>query len=246
MDLQQMIADVEVSGDDPLQRVEAAAAMRQQIEQLSDEVLDHFVKRGTRQTAARGRRSARRSASRARPRSNVTVGWRAGCGRDSPTACSSASRRGPRAAVTASQDEARARQHAAVETEHILLGLFASAGGNVATVVLGGMGIDREAVVRLVDERVPDGDGPPRGHVPFSKRAKKTLELTLRESLRLGHNYIGCEHILLALSRVEDGTASRILTDLGATHDRLEQAIKRAPPQHRLTTNRPDHPPDSS
>ena len=225
MDLQQLIASVEESGDDPLQRIEAAATIREQIEELSDELLDHFVKQArvdgcswaqigealgvTRQAAQQ-----RHGGLAGRLLRGLTDGL--------------FKRFTPRAknAITASQDEARARGHAAVETEHVLLGLFASAGGNVATVVLDGIGIDREAVVRLVDERVPNGDGSSRGHVPYSVRAKKTLELALRESLRLGHNYLGCEHILLALTRVEDGVAYRILTDLGATHDRLEQAIK--------------------
>jgi hypothetical protein len=225
MELQQLIADVEQSGSDPLQRVEAAAAMRHQMEQLSDEVLDHFVKEaraagcswaqigealGVTRQAAQQRHGGLAS----RLWQGLTDGL---FKRFTPRA---------KSAVTASQDEARARHHSTVETEHILLGLFASAGGNVATVVLEGMGIDREAVARAVDELVPSGEGSPRGHVPFSKRAKKTLELALRESLRLGHNYVGCEHILLALARVEDGTASRVLTDLGATHDRLEQAIR--------------------
>ena len=226
MDLEQMIVDIEASGDDPLQRVEAAAAMRQQIEQSSDELLDHFVKQAARASGSSWAQigealGVTRQAAQQRHGGLASRLWQG-------LTDGLFKRFTPRAktAVTASQEAARVRQHDAVETEHILLGLFASAGGNVATVVLGGMGIDRDAVVRLVDERVPDGDGSPRGHVPFSKRAKKTLELTLRESLRLGHNYIGCEHILLALTRVEDGTASRILTDLGATHDRLEQAIK--------------------
>ncbi len=96
----------------------------------------------------------------------------------------------------------------------------------MATIVLGGLGVDRETVVRLVDERVPSGGAAPRGHVPFAKRAKQTLELALREALRLGHNYIGCEHILLALARVEDGTASRLLADLGATHERLDREVR--------------------
>ena len=225
MDLQQMIASVEESADDPLERIEAAAAMREQIEQLSDELLDHFVKEAraagcswaqigealgvTRQAAQQ-----RHGGLAGRLLRGLTDGL---FKRFTPRA---------KAAVVAAQDEARARGHAAVETEHILLGLFAGDGGNVATVVLGGLGIDREAVVRLVDERVPTGDGAPRGHVPFSKRAKKTLELALRESLRLGHNYIGCEHILLALARVEDGTASRVLADLGATHERLDREVR--------------------
>ena len=145
MDLQQMIASVEESGDDPLQRIEAAAALREQIEQLSDELLDHFVKQaradgcswaqigealGVTRQAAQQRHGGLAS----RLWQGLTDGL---FKRFTPRA---------KTAVTASQDEARARRHDAVETEHILLGLFASSGGNVATAVLGGMGIDRDAV----------------------------------------------------------------------------------------------------
>ena len=98
-------------------------------------------------------------------------------------------------------------------------------------VALGRLGIDRATVERLVDDRVPMGTDHPGGHLPFTKLSKKTLELALREALRLGHNYIGCEHIALALARVgRDGVAGQILADQGVTSERLERAIRDALP----------------
>ncbi len=225
MDLQHLIATVEETADEPLGRIEAASTIREQIDRLSDELLDHVVKEAraagcswaqigdalgvTRQAAQQ-----RHGGFAGRLLRGLTDGLFT---RFTARA---------KSVVVAAPDEARTRGHAAVETEHLLLGLFAGNEGNVATIVLGRLGIDRETVTRLVDERVPPGHATPRGHVPFAKRAKKALELALREALRLGHNYIGCEHILLALARVEDGTASRVLADLGATHERLDREIR--------------------
>ena len=79
-----------------------------------------------------------------------------------------------------------------------------------------------------MDERVLRGTEPVRGHIPFTARAKKVLELTLREALRLGHNYIGCEHLLLALRREEQGVAAKILAELGVERAELETAVRDA------------------
>jgi len=112
--------------------------------------------------------------------------------------------------VVLAQEEARLLKHNYIGTEHILLGLLGEPEG-VAGRVLAGFGISREGAREEVRAIVGTGTGAPSGHIPFTPRAKKTLELSLREALQLSHNYIGTEHILLGLIREGDGVAAQIL-----------------------------------
>ncbi len=115
-----------------------------------------------------------------------------------------------RAVVVSAQTEARSLKHDHIGTEHVLLGLFGSPAG-LAVQALGQLGITAEMVRADVVSMVGTGDGTPSGHIPFSPRAKKVLELALREALQLSHNYIGTEHILLALEREGEGVAVQVL-----------------------------------
>jgi ClpA/ClpB-like protein len=227
MDLAQLIAAVDDSGaEGPLERVEAAATVKEQIEQVADDLLDHFV------TKARAAGCSWTQIGEALGVTRQAAQQRHGgfAARLLQSLKDSSFKRftsRARAAVIAAQAVARGRQHPAVDTEHILLGLFAHDDGNLATVALGRLGVDRATVERMVDERAPAGEMAVRGHLPFSPLSKKTLEVALREALRLGHNYIGCEHIVLALARVgREGIAGQILADQGVTYDRLEAAIR--------------------
>ncbi|MGD0936186.1 MAG: Clp protease N-terminal domain-containing protein, partial [Streptosporangiaceae bacterium] len=103
-----------------------------------------------------------------------------------------------RRVVVLAQEEARMLNHSHIGTEHILLGLIRE-GGGVAAKAVESLGISLEAARRQVGEIVVQGQQAPSGHIPFTPRAKKVLELSLREALQLGHNYIGTEHILLGL-----------------------------------------------
>jgi len=114
--------------------------------------------------------------------------------------------------VVLSQEEARLLNHNYIGTEHILLGLLGEP-ESIAGTVLTSFGLARVGVRREVEERVGLGKRAPSGHIPFTPRAKKTLELSLREALGLGHKYIGTEHILLGLIREGDGVAAQILRD---------------------------------
>ncbi|WP_414638605.1 Clp protease N-terminal domain-containing protein [Actinophytocola sp.] len=114
-----------------------------------------------------------------------------------------------RAVVVSAQNEARSLQHDYIGTEHILLGLFSSPSG-IAAEALHQLGITAEMVRADVVSMTGTGKGAPGGHIPFTPRAKKVLELALREALQLSHNYIGTEHILLALEREGDGVAAKI------------------------------------
>ena len=129
-----------------------------------------------------------------------------------------------RRVVVLAQEEARMLNHNYIGTEHILLGLIHE-GEGVAAKALESLGISLDAVRQQVEEIIGQGQQAPSGHIPFTPRAKKVLELSLRESLQLGHNYIGTEHILLGLIREGDGVAAQVLVRLGADLNRVRQQV---------------------
>jgi ATP-dependent Clp protease ATP-binding subunit ClpC len=129
-----------------------------------------------------------------------------------------------RRVVVLAQEEARLLNHNYIGTEHILLGLIHE-GEGVAAKALESLGISLEAVRSQVEEIIGHGGSSPSGHIPFTPRAKKVLELSLREALQLGHNYIGTEHILLGLIREGEGVAAQVLVKLGADLSRVRQQV---------------------
>lgn len=129
-----------------------------------------------------------------------------------------------RRVVVLAQEEARLLNHNYIGTEHILLGLIHE-GEGVAAKALESLDISLEAVRSQVEEIIGQGGSAPSGHIPFTPRAKKVLELSLREALQLGHNYIGTEHILLGLIREGEGVAAQVLVKLGADLSRVRQQV---------------------
>ena len=129
-----------------------------------------------------------------------------------------------RRVVVLAQEEAYQLNHNYIGTEHILLGLIRE-GEGVAAKALGSLGISLELVRNRVEEIVGLGGSPPSGHIPFTPRAKKVLELSLREALQLGHNYIGTEHILLGLIREGEGVAAQVLVKLGAELPKVREQV---------------------
>ena len=129
-----------------------------------------------------------------------------------------------RRVVVLAQEEARLLNHSYIGTEHILLGLIHE-GEGVAAKALETLSISLEAVRAQVEEIIGQGGSSPSGHIPFTPRAKKVLELSLREALQLGHNYIGTEHILLGLIREGEGVAAQVLVKLGADLGRVRQQV---------------------
>ncbi len=129
-----------------------------------------------------------------------------------------------RRVVVLAQEEARMLNHNYIGTEHILLGLIHE-GEGVAAKALESLGISLEGVRQQVEEIIGQGQTPPTGHIPFTPRAKKVLELSLREALQLGHNYIGTEHILLGLIREGEGVAAQVLVKLGADLNKVRQQV---------------------
>ena len=130
-----------------------------------------------------------------------------------------------RRVVVLAQEEARMLSHNYIGTEHILLLGLIHEGEGVAAKALESLGISLEAVRAQVEEIIGQGQQAPTGHIPFTPRAKKVLELSLREALQLGHNYIGTEHILLGLIREGEGVAAQVLVKLGADLNRVRQQV---------------------
>jgi ATP-dependent Clp protease ATP-binding subunit ClpC len=129
-----------------------------------------------------------------------------------------------RRVVVLAQEEAKQLNHNYIGTEHILLGLIRE-GDGIAAKALAELSISIDNVRDQVQEIIGQGQTAPTGHIPFTPRAKKVLELSLREALQLGHNYIGTEHILLGLIREGEGVAAQVLVKLGADLTRVRQTV---------------------
>ena len=126
--------------------------------------------------------------------------------------------------LTLAQEEARLLNHSFIGTEHLLLGLIHE-GDGVGAQALRSLGISLEAVREKVEETIGMAGTAPSGSPPFTPRAKKVLELSLREALQLNHNYIGTEHILLGLVREGEGVAATVLVSLGADPGRVRREV---------------------
>jgi prophage maintenance system killer protein len=129
-----------------------------------------------------------------------------------------------RRVVVLAQEEARLLNHNYIGTEHLLLGLVHE-GEGVAAKALRNLEVSLEEVRSSVEEIIGQGQQAPSGHIPFTPRAKKVLELSLREAMQLGHDYIGTEHILLGLVREGEGVAAQVLVKLGADLGRVRQQV---------------------
>ncbi len=128
-----------------------------------------------------------------------------------------------RRVVIMAQDEARKLNHHSIDTEHVLLGLLRE-GHGVAARVLTGLGIGYDAILARVEATVGRGAEPAPGHVPFTEATKRAMQYCLEESLRLKHNHIGTEHILLALVR-DENDAARMLADMDVDAQRVRERV---------------------
>ena len=237
-DLDRLISAVESEAltDQPLDRLAAAARARDELDDLTEALLDHFVEAareagcswsqiggtiGVSKQAAQQRHTATESVAR-RLLSRLPRERRSGrrpllFRRFTPRA---------RSCVVAAQDAARHLGHNYIGTEHVLLGIFSET-DSIAAKALVELGVTGEGVQAKVVEIVGRGQQTVSGHIPFTPRAKKVLELSLREALALGHNYIGTEHILLGLAREEKGVAATILAAQGVDYGRARETLLR-------------------
>src|ERR1700729_2293997 len=139
-----------------------------------------------------------------------------------------------RRVLVLAQEEARLLNHSFIGTEHILLGLIHE-GEGLAAKALESLGISLEAVREKVEETIGPAGSAPTGSPPFTPRAKKVLELSLREALQLGHNYIGTEHMLLGLVREGEGAGAQVLVGLGADLEQVRRQVIKLLAGHEAT-----------
>jgi hypothetical protein len=230
MGLDDLITEVEAESPsgDPLDRLAAATLRHEELAHQADELLDHFVGKardaGCSWTQIGDTLGVTKQAAQQRhhPEKSGVMAWLKGKAKSKLF-----TRFTPRArtAVEKAVEEAKGLQHDHVGTEHLLLGMLRDP-ESIASKVLARWKIDHDAVHAEVLQRIGTGPEKVTGHVPFSARSKKTLELALREALALGHNYIGTEHILLALMRAE-GLGAEIAYDRGARYDDIRDDVIR-------------------
>jgi Clp amino terminal domain, pathogenicity island component len=221
IDLSELIAVIETGAAEPLERIASAAALKAHLEEIGDDLLDHFVKQaregGASWTQIGEAMGVTRQAAQQRQGFLDRLLERLNDGklaRFTPRA---------RTAVAEARTAARARNHPEVRTEHLLVAMYADEGA-ISAVVLRRLGLDRDTVEREVAERLPAGPTPVGGRVRFSDGGRKVLERALAVALHLNHNYIGTEHLLLALREI-DGGAAEILEAHGITAAKLEPAV---------------------
>jgi hypothetical protein len=221
MDLDDLLGQVD--GDEPLDRLASAMSVKAEVDELTDRLIGHFVDEargaghswseigaamGVTKQAAQQRHTSDRPMRGIRPSGALFA-------RFTPRA---------RSAVREAEDAARELRHGYLGTEHLLLGLLAVSQG-IAAKSLASMGVTREAVIAKLERGESDPERGRRRHVPFTPLAKQVLEGALGEALQLAHNYIGTEHLLLALFREPDGLAATILGELGLTRARVHADV---------------------
>lgn len=226
LDIGQLIDAIESDETtDPLDRVAAAASLKDEIESLGDELLDHFVKQARDQGCSWNQigealgvtRQAAQQRHGGGLLGRLVEGLQAGkFQRFTPRA---------RAAVIAAQTVARERGHDLIGTEHVLLALYEAGPGNLGRVALDRLGVDAAALSSFVDEAHPPTDATLRGHIRFGRDAKTALERTLATAVDLGHNYIGCEHLVLGVAAVEEGIGARALAAQDVTTAALRPVV---------------------
>jgi len=222
-----LIEYVEDAKGSPLDKLEAAYSIAGTLSDQADHLIGHFVDQARRSGASWteiGARMGGVTKQAAQKRFTVDLGSyeemkEKAFGRYTQRA---------RHVIVASEAAAREHQHHYIGTEHILLGLLVEPEG-LAVKAVEACGVTADALRDAVVARLPGAsDQEIPTHIPFTAKSKKVLELTLREALRFGHNYIGTEHILLGLIAEDSGLAAEVLRDLGLTDDRVRPELERA------------------
>ncbi len=214
---------------EPLTLLASAARRQQELSGVGDKLLDHFVQEaraagcswsqvgtalGVSKQAAQQRHSALRS----------FIGKFVDSVESISAAVFKRFTARARRTIVLAQEEARLLQHNYLGTEHLVLGLLAE-GDGIGAQALQRAGITLESVRAGIEEFVGRGEGAPKGHIPFTPRAKEVLKLALSEALELGHNYIGTEHILLGLLQEGEGLGVKVLVAAGAQPDQLRATV---------------------
>lgn len=228
----------ELPSGTPLDRLHAAVVLADQVSELADALVGHFVEAargegcswsqigaelGVSKQAAQQRFSARPGAGFTAWLRPVRITGRPPSGRGFLSRFTPAARQ----VITGAEEESRALRHEWVGTEHLLLSMLRDPGSSVSR-ALASVGVDVEAVGRGLVETVGEGAGDVAGPRPFTERAKRVLEMALKEGLESEAKQVEPEHILFALLREGQGVAASVLVDLGASLERVQEGLERA------------------
>jgi hypothetical protein len=236
MDLASLITEVEqrANSEDPLDRLASAALRHDELTDRADQLLDHFVRAARDANCSWAqigevlgvtKQAAQQRHGRWQPFNLPDVMKGLLGKRTARTGLFQRFTVRARNVVVDAQDAARSFAHDHVGTEHVLLGIVSNPEG-LGAKALARWELSREDILQEIERRVGRGDpGKAPKHVRFDAHAKKSLELALREAIQLGHNYIGTEHELLGIVRVEDGVAAAILRDRGISADEVRVAV---------------------
>jgi Clp amino terminal domain, pathogenicity island component len=227
--LDDLIEAIKKAHSDPLEQLSDAVIAADHLGDVADHLIGHFVDQARRSGASWTAIGASMGVTKQAAQKRFVPKGR---GQPDLDASEGFSRFTPRArnAVAAAQNEARAAGNDQIGPEHLVLGLLTEPDGLAAKAIVA-HGVSLDAVRQAVTATLPPAVSEVPALIPFNPRAKKTLELTFREALRMGHNYIGTEHILLALLEAEDGTG--VLTGLGIDRGTAEASITAALARHR-------------
>ena len=209
-----LIREIQVSIDDVLDQLELAARRADELSDLGDSLLNHFVDRCRKSGKTWAEIGQHLGVTRQAAQKRFVSG---------PVTFERYTDRA-RLAINNAVDEAKALQHNYVGTEHLLLALFDTTGG-ISDQVLAELGITHAAIVEAVEQLIGRGETPVSGSVPFTPRAAKVLEQAVEAALNMGHNYIGTEHLLLALFRGQDGLAKKMLEERGASTETVKSKV---------------------
>lgn len=211
----------------PLDLLASASALSRDLNDLSDRLVDHFVRQARRAGCSWAQIAEALGVTRQAAQQRFAGRWRGRLrGRRKAAPWHGYTDRARRV-VELAQEEARRLDHNYVGTEHVLLGILRQPAG-VGAKVLHAWSVTNDGVRREVEARIGRGDPTSvRLPIPFTPRAKKALDLAVREAKELGHNYVGTEHLLLALVSIPEGVAARILEGVGAGKERIREQIIR-------------------
>lgn len=226
-----LVGQVEREGGDALEQLKRAAAKSKELSAMADPLLDHFVERGREagltwaqigEALNVSKQAAQQRSTRVVKHAGIVETVRTMMG-SKPMFARFTDK--ARKVVVLAQEVARGLDHDYIGTEHLLSALFRVDG--VGGEAMSALGLTQEKVLFGIEEKVGRGTGEVSGKVRFTPKMKKTMEMSLREALKMGHNYIGTEHLALALLGLPDSVARQILDEAGITHDALQAQITR-------------------
>lgn len=219
-----LIRSVQRSGHGPLARLKEALRLSEELASAGDTIVDHFVEEARLAQHSWVEIGEVLGMTKQAAQQRFRTRWfdRLTRTRKSPNAMCFTDR--ARSAIEAAKDEARNLNHKYVGTEHLLLGLFKDR-DSVAAKALKSLALTASDIRAMIKEQVGVGEEPVKGFLPFTPRAKKSLDLASREARELGHNYVGTEHVLLALNALQEGLAAEFLETSGLRYEDIRSSV---------------------